>query len=68
MARKNFSNWTSPLRCSNSQVWYVGYRGRLGAVRFESGRFELAARLFEDMMTREDFPEFMTLAAYEYLD
>jgi len=43
-------------------------RGRLGAVRFDSGRFELAARLFEDMMTREDFPEFMTLAAYEYLD
>jgi malate synthase len=43
-------------------------RGRLGAARFDSGRFELAARLFEDMMTREDFPEFMTLAAYEYLD
>ena len=43
-------------------------RGRLGAARFDSGRFELAGRLFEDMMTREDFPEFMTLAAYEYLD
>jgi malate synthase len=43
-------------------------RARLGPERFDSGRFELAARLFEDMMTREDFQEFMTLAAYEYLD
>jgi malate synthase len=43
-------------------------RGSLGPERFDSGRFELAARLFDNMMTCEDFPEFMTLAAYEYLD
>lgn len=43
-------------------------RERLGPTRFDSGKFDLAARLFEDMMTREDFVEFMTLAAYEYLE
>ncbi len=43
-------------------------REHLGPERFDSGRFELAARLFDNMMTRDDFQEFMTLAAYEYLD
>jgi len=43
-------------------------RGRLGAARFDSGRFPLAARLFEDMMTRAEFPEFLTLVAYDHLD
>ena len=28
----------------------------------------LAGRLFEDMMTCEEFPEFLTLAAYQALD
>jgi malate synthase len=32
------------------------------------GRFELAARLFEDMMTRPDFPDFLTLVAYDHID
>lgn len=43
-------------------------RERLGPERFDSGKFDLAARLFEEMMTRQDFVEFMTLAAYQYLD
>jgi malate synthase len=28
----------------------------------------LASKLFEDMMTRQDFQEFLTTAAYEYID
>jgi len=32
------------------------------------GKFDLAARLFEDMMTRADFPDFLTLVAYEHID
>ena len=32
------------------------------------GKFELAARLFEDMMTRGDFSEFLTLVAYDHID
>ena len=43
-------------------------RELVGADRFENGRFELAAALFEDMMLSETFPEFMTLAAYDHID
>ncbi len=32
------------------------------------GRYDLAARLFEDMMTRPDFPDFLTLVAYDHID
>ncbi len=43
-------------------------RGRLGAPRFDSGKFDLAAGIFEKMMTSPDFAEFMTLVAYDYID
>ncbi|MEK6609415.1 MAG: malate synthase A, partial [Gemmatimonadota bacterium] len=43
-------------------------RDRLGAERLDGGKFDLAARLFTDMMTREDYPEFLTIAAYEHVD
>jgi malate synthase len=39
-----------------------------GSTRFESGKFELAARLFEQIAAGAEFPEFMTLASYEYID
>jgi malate synthase len=32
------------------------------------GKLDLASRLFEGMMTGGDFPDFMTLVAYDYLD
>jgi malate synthase len=32
------------------------------------GKFELAGRLFNQLMTGADFPEFLTLVAYEHLD
>jgi malate synthase len=40
----------------------------VGASRFEHGHYPLAARLFEDMMTTTEFPEFLTLVAYEHID
>ena len=43
-------------------------RGLLGPARFDGGRFDLAARLFDQMMTGTDFAEFLTLVAYDYLD
>ena len=43
-------------------------RERLGAAVFDAGKFEPAAKLFEQMMTGGEFPEFLTLAAYQYLD
>jgi malate synthase len=46
----------------------AGQKERFGAARFDSGKFALAAQLFEQMMTGGDFPEFMTLTAYNYID
>jgi len=44
------------------------FRASVGAEQFVNGKYELAARLFEDMMTRAEFPEFLTLVAYEEID
>ena len=40
----------------------------IDAKRLSGGKFELAARLFNQLMTGADFPEFLTLVAYEHLD
>ncbi len=40
----------------------------LGADQFEKRRFREAAQIFERMMTSSEFPEFLTLAAYNYID
>ena len=42
-------------------------RAELGP-RFEQGKFTTAAKLFEEMMTKAEFPEFLTLGAYQYID
>jgi len=31
-------------------------------------RMDLAARIYDQMMTSPDFPEFLTLIAYDYID
>ena len=33
-----------------------------------AARFELAGKLFEEMMTKPEFTEFLTLVAYEHID
>lgn len=43
-------------------------RERLGKARFEAGRFDIASRIFQDLVTRRQFVEFMTLVAYDYLE
>jgi malate synthase len=43
-------------------------RERVGAARFAEGHFPEAARLFDQMTRSEEFPEFLTLAAYEHID
>ncbi len=40
----------------------------IGKVKFAGGMFELAARLFGEMVKKESFDDFLTLPAYEYLD
>jgi malate synthase len=42
-------------------------RGMIGVERFDGGKFELAARLYEDMMVAPHFDEFLTLKAYQYV-
>jgi malate synthase len=44
------------------------FRTTVGAARFESGNYTRAGKMFEDMMTRAEFPEFLTLVAYEAID
>jgi len=43
-------------------------RELLGTERFDKGHFDTAARLYEQMMTSDEFPEFLTLVAYDHLD
>ena len=42
-------------------------RGEVGEARFENGHFQLAMQLFDDMIRADDFIEFLTLPAYQYL-
>ncbi len=43
-------------------------RKQLGAERFDSAGFKTAGEIFESLMTSADFPEFLTLVAYNYID
>ena len=39
----------------------------LGDERFTKGKFDLAATLFKDMILKDNFDEFLTLPAYNYI-
>lgn len=39
----------------------------VGNERFYDGRYQLACRIFSDMVTGSDFEEFLTLPAYQYI-
>ena len=43
-------------------------RTLVGDQRYGKGRYETAARLYEVMMTSDEFADFLTLVAYEHLD
>ncbi len=40
----------------------------LGEEKYNTGQFKRASSLFEDMMTRHECPDFLTLVAYDYID
>jgi malate synthase len=42
-------------------------RAELGAARYDSGKFEQAGQLFQEMTNSPRFDEFLTLIAYRYL-
>jgi len=43
-------------------------RAEVGPARFDSGKYESAAKLFDEIVSETDLQEFLTLRAYEYLD
>ena len=43
-------------------------RSEAGEARFTAGRYDLASRIFYDLITSKEFVQFLTLPAYEYLD
>ncbi len=42
-------------------------RAELGEAQFASGKYEVAATMFDQLTTSEDFVEFLTLPGYEYI-
>jgi malate synthase len=42
-------------------------QAQLGDELFQSGKFELAINLFTDMVQKDEFDEFLTLPAYQYI-
>jgi malate synthase len=40
---------------------------RIGEKAFTAGRFDLAAHMFQEMTASEEFPEFLTIPAYQHL-
>jgi malate synthase len=43
-------------------------RGVWGEKNFKASRVELATKLFDELVTADDFADFLTLRAYEYLE
>jgi malate synthase len=43
-------------------------RETVGEDAWDNGRFDLAARLFENLVTSRELEEFLTLAAYDHLE
>jgi malate synthase len=42
-------------------------RRKIGSERFKEGQYELAADLLQSLLIGSEFPEFLTLAAYDHL-
>jgi len=42
-------------------------KNEIGEDRFNSGKFDMASKLFKDMILKDDFDEFLTLPAYKYI-
>ena len=42
-------------------------KNEIGKDRFNQGNFDLASKLFQDMILKNNFDEFLTLPAYQYI-
>ena len=45
----------------------AGVRNLIGSKKYDAGKFKCASELFYEITTRADFPNFLTLLAYEYI-
>jgi len=43
-------------------------KSKLGEKRYDAGRFEDASSLFSEMIKKDEFDEFLTLPAYNYIN
>jgi malate synthase len=43
-------------------------RAAVGDAQYAAGQFDRASKLFDEIMTSEEFVQFLTLPAYQYLD
>ena len=76
-AINNLMEDAATAEISRSQVWQWVTRGEFTADRvrdvideqnFEGGRFDDAREIFERVSLSDDFVEFLTLPAYDYID
>ncbi|AZI67620.1 malate synthase A [Kaistella daneshvariae] len=59
---------TRDLVLSWQEEELVKIKNYVGEERFKNGKFPLATELFNDLIFNEDFEEFLTFKAYEYLE
>jgi malate synthase len=59
---------TRDLVLSWQEEELVKIKNYVGEERFKNGKFQLATELFDDLIFNENFEEFLTLKAYEYLE
>jgi malate synthase len=74
ISRSQVWQWVHHGRFSHDHVRRVideelaKIRGLVGPEAFDGGRFTEAREVFEQVALADGFPEFLTLAAYDYLD
>jgi malate synthase len=59
---------TSDLARETLREELTKLRGAIGQKVYDSGRFDLASEIFEDITTSDEFVPFLTIPAYEHLD
>ena len=53
------------LKILNEELLEI--ENEIGKEKYSNGKFDLASRLFEDMILSKEFDEFLTLPAYNYI-
>ena len=58
-----FVNWFNKLLDEE----LIDIEKEIGEEKFSNGKFKLATQLFKSMITSNNFDEFLTLPAYNYI-